>query len=177
MRIGIDTAFASDAARANRRFLPASTFKIPNSLIALELGTVRDEQQVFPYDWPRTEIAAWNRDHTFRTALKYSVVPVYQAIARQIGEPAYRDWLARLDYGNADPAGGIDHFWLDGNLRISSIEKLEFLGRLALLQLPMSERSQRVVHAMLVVEANACGVMHAKTGLLGSLPCPGSNIS
>ena len=156
-----------DAERAHRRYLPASTFKIPNSLVALELGVVRDERQRFPYSWPKTEITTWNRDHTFATALKYSVVPVYQQIARQVGEARYRDWLTRLDYGNGDPGGGIDHFWLDGDLRISAVEQIAFLSRLATLRLPLSERSQRIVHAMLVIEANPCYVLRAKTGLLG----------
>jgi beta-lactamase class D OXA-48 len=156
-----------DAERARRRFLPASTFKIPNSLIALELRVVSDERQRFRYTWPKTDIAAWNRDHTFATALKYSVVPVYQQIARQVGEARYHDWLARLDYGNRDPGGGIDHFWLDGALRISALEQIAFLSRLAARRLPVSERSQRIVHAMLVTEANACYVLRAKTGLIG----------
>jgi beta-lactamase class D OXA-48 len=156
-----------DGARARRPFLPASTFKIPNSLIALELGVVHDERQRFPYTWPKTDIAAWNRDHTFATALKYSVVPVYQQIARQVGEARYRDWLARLDYGNRDSGGGLDHFWLDGALRISAVEQIAFLSRLATLQLPVSERSQRIVHGMLVTEANPCYVLRAKTGLIG----------
>jgi beta-lactamase class D len=156
-----------DAERARRPYLPASTFKIPNSLIALELGVVRDERQRFPYTWPKTDMALWNRDHTFATALKYSVVPVYQQIARQVGEARYREWLARLDYGNRDPGGGVDHFWLDGDLRISAVEQVAFLSRLAELRLPISELSQRIVHAMLVVEANSCYVLRAKTGRLG----------
>lgn len=166
-RLGTDTIFASDAARARRPFLPASTFKIPNSLIALELGIVRDEHHPFPYTWSPTQIASWNRDHTFRTALKYSVVPAYQAIARQVGEARYREWLSRLSYGNADPSGGLEHFWLDGALRISAVEQIPFLERLATLSLPFSERSHRIVNAMLVVEANACYTLRAKTGLIG----------
>jgi beta-lactamase class D OXA-48 len=136
-------------------------------MLALELGIVRDEQHPFPYTWPPAEIASWNRNHTFRTALKYSVVPAYQQIARQVGEERYRDWLARLEYGNADPSGGVETFWLDGNLRISALEQIAFLDRFARLALPVSERSQRIVQAMMVVEANACSITHAKTGLIG----------
>lgn len=166
-RLGSSTVEAYDAARAARGFIPASTFKIPNSLIALETGIVRDERQRFPFSWPRASIAAWNRDHTFRTALKYSVVPVYQQIAREVGEARYGQWLARLDYGNRDPHGGVDHFWLDGDLRTSALQQIDFLSRLAELRLPLSERSQRIVSAMLVQEANACWVLRAKTGLAG----------
>src|SRR5690606_34601612 len=51
--------------------------------------------------------------------------------------------------------------------RISAVEQAGFLGRLAELRLPLAERSQRVVHDMLVVGADACHVLRAKTGLVG----------
>jgi beta-lactamase class D len=156
-----------DAARARRRYLPASTFKVPNSLIALELGVVRDERERFAVTWPRQPVESWNRPHTFATALKHSVVPVYQIVARRVGEARYRRWLARLDYGNRDPGGGVDRFWLDGDLRISALEQVAFLERLAARRLPLSERSQRIVRDMLVREANDCYVLRAKTGLVG----------
>jgi beta-lactamase class D len=39
---------ASDAKRSGEAFLPASTFKVPNSLIALETGVVEDpDKDVF----------------------------------------------------------------------------------------------------------------------------------
>ncbi len=105
-RLGTAEFQAYDTTRARKGFIPASTFKIPNSLIPLELKVVADENERFVYDWPRSTISEdWNRDHTFRTALKYSVLPIYQAIARKVGEPAYRDWLTRLEYGNRNPGG------------------------------------------------------------------------
>jgi len=92
---------------------------------------------------------------------------VFQIVARSVGEERYRLWLPRLGYGNADASGGVDHFWLDGALRISAVEQLHFLGRLVARKLPISERSQRIVQAMLVREANECWTLHAKTGLVG----------
>ncbi|HEX5580227.1 MAG TPA: penicillin-binding transpeptidase domain-containing protein [Gemmatimonadaceae bacterium] len=167
-RVGSDTTTVHDVARARTPFIPASTFKIPNSIIALELGIVRDETQRFPFTWPRQEIEAWNRDHTFASALAASVVPIYQQVAREVGTERYREWLARLDYGNRDPGGLVDYFWLDGDLRISVLEQLDFLERLATMRLPVSERSQRIVHGMMVQEwSDDCVVARAKTGLSG----------
>ena len=74
--------FTNSVKRANQGFLPASTFKIPNSLIALDLGIVKDEHQVFKWDGQIRDIDNWNRDQTLITAMKYSVVPVYQEFAR-----------------------------------------------------------------------------------------------
>jgi len=166
-RVGDSLTHVFDPTRAARGFIPASTFKIPNSLIAVELGIVADEHQYYPVTWPRQAIESWNREHTFRTAFKYSVVPVYQILAREVGEARYTEWLDRLQYGNRRPTGGVDHFWLDGDLRISAFQQLDFLQRLVRLELPSSERSQRLVIGMMLNEADACHILRAKTGLVG----------
>lgn len=159
-----DRTQVSDRRRAETRFIPASTFKIPNSLIALETGVVADERQVFPWDQVEREIAAWNRDHTLRTAITYSAVPVYQEIARRIGAERMQEHLMRLGYGNADIGGGIDRFWLDGDLRISAMEQVAFLVRLYHNTLPVAERSQRIVKEILINEATTAYILRAKTG-------------
>ena len=41
-------AWVHNPARAAQRFSPASTFKIPHTLMALDAGAVRDEFEVFP---------------------------------------------------------------------------------------------------------------------------------
>ena len=45
-RNGTEVAFVYDSERAGRRYSPASTFKIPHSLFALDAGILRDEFQV-----------------------------------------------------------------------------------------------------------------------------------
>jgi beta-lactamase class D/beta-lactamase class D OXA-48 len=166
-RLGDSVTHVFDPTRAARGFIPASTFKIPNSVIAFDLGIVADENTHYSVTWPKMEVESWNRAHTFRTAFKYSVVPIYQIVAREVGEARYVEWLERLQYGNRRPTGGIDHFWLDGDLRISAFQQLEFLQRLARLELPASERSQRIVVRMMLNEADACHILRAKTGLVG----------
>ena len=59
---------ASDKNRSGEAMLPASTFKIPNSLIALETGVVADpDKEVFKWDGVKRSIEPWNKDHTLRT--------------------------------------------------------------------------------------------------------------
>jgi beta-lactamase class D len=159
-----DRQQVSDPQRAATRFIPASTFKIPNSLIALETGVVADEHQVFPWDKTAREDASWNRDHTLRTAVKYSVVPVFQVIARQIGAQRMQEYVTKLQYGNADISGGVDRFWLDGGMRISPVEQVQFLVKLYRNALPAQERSQRIVKELLLVEVTPAYVLRAKTG-------------
>src|SRR3981081_1058559 len=106
---------ASDKDRSGQAYLPASTFKVPNSLIALETGVVEDpDKDVFKWDGVKRDIEAWNRDHTLRSAIAASAVPVYQEIARRIGAERMQKYVDLLDYGNRDIAGGLDPSWVDG---------------------------------------------------------------
>jgi len=153
-----------DEARARTRFIPASTFKIPHALIALDAGVVRDEFQVFRWDGTRRDIESWNRDQDLRSSMRNSVVWVYQRIAREIGEDGERRFLQKIGYGNADPSGGIDRFWLDGKLAISAEEQVTFLQRLYRNELPFRVEHQRLVKDVLIVEAGRDWILRAKTG-------------
>jgi beta-lactamase class D len=162
----------SDAERAAMRLPPASTFKIPHALFALEAGVVADEFQRFAWDGTRHGIAGWNRDQDLRSSMRDSVVWVYQGFARAIGEPRERDFLQRADYGNADASGGVDRFWLDGGLRISAIEQLRFLRRLHRNALPFAVAHQRLVKDIIVVEAGHDWILRAKSGWATSATTP-----
>ncbi len=159
---------ASDAERSGRDILPASTFKIPNSIIALDTGVVKDpDGDVFKWDGVTRSIPEWNKDHTLRSAIAASAVPVYQEIARRIGPDRMRDYLDRFEYGNADIGGGIDRFWLTGALRIDPVQQVDFLDRLRRGVLPASERSQTLTREILPVTRVGDSIIRAKTGLVG----------
>jgi beta-lactamase class D len=160
---------ASDKVRSGEAKLPASTFKIPNSLIALETGVVADpDKDVFKWDGVTRSIEAWNKDHTMRSAIAVSAVPVYQEIARRIGEERMQKYVDLFDYGNRDIGGGIDQFWLTGNLRIDPIQQVDFVDRLRRGVLPVSKRSQDLVRDILPVTQVGDSVIRAKSGLLGA---------
>lgn len=61
-----DELTAVDAKRAATRYVPASTFKIANSLIALETGVVKDENEVIPYGYKPQPFKAWEKDMSMR---------------------------------------------------------------------------------------------------------------
>lgn len=160
---------ASDAVRSGQSFLPASTFKVPNSLIALETGVVADpDKDVFKWDGVKRSIEAWNRDHTMRSAMAASAVPVYQEIARRIGEARMQKYVDLLEYGNRNIGGGIDQFWLTGDLRIDCIQQIDFLDRLRRKVLPISKRSQDLVCDILPAMKVGESVIRFKSGLLGA---------
>ncbi|HUJ00872.1 MAG TPA: penicillin-binding transpeptidase domain-containing protein [Usitatibacter sp.] len=153
-----------DAARAERRYLPASTFKIPNALIGLEVGSIADENEVFRWDGKPKPVCAWERDHTLDTGMQANAVWMFQEVARRTGKARMREWLDRLEYGNRDLAGGIELFWLQGGLRVSAMEQVRFLHRLAEGRLPMTQRAQRLVRRALAVDRTRACTLYAKAG-------------
>src|SRR5258705_4417890 len=166
----------SDRERAETGFLPASTFKIPNSLIALDTGIATDaDGTIFPWDKEVRDFDAWNRDHTLRTAFQASAVPVYQDIARKIGVERMQQYVDAFDYGNRDISGApIDMFWLNGKLRISAMQQIGFLQKLYRRELPVSERSQEIVRDIMYMEQTDLGPLRGKTGAVGIGVEPGS---
>jgi beta-lactamase class D len=161
-----------DAARAQRRFLPASTFEIASALIGLEVGSVADENEVFHWDGKPKPRPEWERDQTLATGMRYSVVWMFQEVARRTGKERMKEWLAKLDYGNRDIKGGIDHFWLQGALRVSAMQQVDFLRKLGEGELAMTQRSQRLVRDALVVEKTPAYTLYAKTGSTGHVRDP-----
>jgi beta-lactamase class D len=158
----------TDETRARQGLLPASTFKMPHSLIALETGVVADvDQELIRWDGVERDVPEWNRDHTLRSAIKFSVVPVYQQIARRIGAERMQHFLDAFDYGNRDIGGAeIDQFWLRGNLRISPLQQIGFLQRLYAGDLPVSRQSLASVKDIVPVEKTETAIIRAKTGTI-----------
>jgi beta-lactamase class D len=160
---------ASDKNRSGEAKLPASTYKIPNSLIALETGVVEDpDKDVFKWDGVKRSIEAWNQDHTMRSAIAASAVPVYQEIARRIGQERMQKYVDLFEYGNRNIGGGIDQFWLTGDLRIDPVQQVDFVDRLRRGVLPISKRSQDLVRDILPVTKVGDATIRAKSGLLGA---------
>ena len=163
-----DRYLVCNESRARTRFLPASTFKIPNALIGLEVGAIDDENEVFRWDGRPKPRPAWERDHTLATGMRESVAWMFQEVARRIGRERMREWLDRLEYGNRDIKGGIDLFWLQGGLRVSAREQVDFLRKLSEGELPMTQRSQRLVREALMVERTPAYKLYAKTASAGA---------
>jgi beta-lactamase class D len=164
--LGHDRLVMTDEARSHRPELPASTFKIPHALIALEIGVVADtDKEIIHWDGVTRDIPEWNRDHTLRSAMKFSVVPVFQQIARRIGAERMQKYVDAFGYGNRDIGGApIDRFWLEGNLRITPLEQIDFLRRLYRDEVPVSPRTLGLVKDIIPEEKAGRATIHAKTG-------------
>lgn len=143
------------------RFPPCSTFKVPNTLIALETGALKNLDELIGWDGADRGNPAWNKDHSLRTALPASAAWFFQAAARRVGEPAYRKYLKLFGYGNQDISGGVDRFWLSSSLRISPVEQVRFLERLQREELPVSKANQQAVKQLMWDEK---AKIYGKTG-------------
>ncbi|MCR9245134.1 MAG: class D beta-lactamase [bacterium] len=154
----------NDRARAHAAFLPASTYKIFNSLVALETGCIEDADTVIEWDGVDRGWSEWNRDQTLRSAIRCSCVWFYQELARRIGERRMQRWVAAAGYGNADISGGIDVFWLEGGLRITPYQQIGILRRLYRGELPFSQRAMDLVREIMLFERGDGYTLRAKTG-------------
>jgi beta-lactamase class D len=153
-----------NASLCDSGYLPASTFKIPNSLIALEEGIIRDTTRIIKWnghEWPNK---SWNQDQTLKTAMKYSCVWVYTGFATQIGIQKYYEYITKFDYGNKNLTGPPSRFWLAGLLRISANQQIEFLRKFYNYELPVSRHSVDVVKDIIVLERSVAFKMSGKTG-------------
>ena len=155
-----------NSTRCEQGFLPASTFKIMNSLIGLETGVLTDENMVIAWDSiVRTE-DAWNRDHTMASAIQYSVVPYFQEVARRIGPERMKEMVDDSDYGRMDiTKETIDKFWLWGNSRITPWEQMNFLLHFYTNKLPFSQENVNLVRKLIILKQTENWTFSGKTGM------------
>jgi len=153
----------SDVALCQEAVIPASTFKIPHSMIALEAGIVEGPDSVLAWDHQTYSNDEWNQDLKFRDAFRSSCVPCYRAIAQKVGPAAEHDWVEKLGYGNRDTSGDVV-FWLRGGLRISPVAQIDFLRRFDADKLPISSRTADIVRDIMTVDVTENYVLRGKTG-------------
>lgn len=153
---------------ADSAYLPASTFKIVNSLIAIEIRKVKDSTTVIPWDSVTRSRTECNRDMSMNDAFRISCPSWYQEMARRIGKDTMQMWLDTLGYGaryNKFKIGdNLDTFWLDNSIKVTADEQLGLVKRLYFNQLPFTERSQKIVRDMMLWENTANYQLHYKTG-------------
>jgi beta-lactamase class D len=167
-RSNSELAYVYDSTRAARRYSPASTFKVPHSLFALDAGILRDEFQIIPWDGVKRPVEAWNHDQDLRSAMRNSTVWVYERFAQQLGDQREAEYLRKIGYGNALTSGG-KPFWVEGDLAISANEQISFLRRLYRNDLPFRVEHQRLVKDVMINEAGPDWILRAKTGWSGKI--------
>ncbi|RXG11232.1 beta-lactamase class D [Leeuwenhoekiella aestuarii] len=160
-----DTYYSNDFQWAETGRLPASTFKITNSIIALETGVVENDSTLFKWDGEDRSLESWEQDLILKEAFHYSCVPCYQEVARKIGAQRMSQYVSKLEYGAMDvDSKNIDMFWLEGDSRISQFQQIDFLKRFYESELPISERTEMIMKQMMIIAENENYTLRGKTG-------------
>ncbi|MDD2950802.1 MAG: penicillin-binding transpeptidase domain-containing protein [Sulfuricurvum sp.] len=155
---------------ADERVNPCSTFKILNSMIALDSGAVRDENETLKWDGVVRRYPLWNQDHSMRSAISVSAVWFYQELARRVGSERMARMVAQAHYGNADTSRTLTDFWLGGgSLLVSANEEAEFVRLWMHEELPFSTRAMRTVKEILILEKKSDFTFGGKTGSCGGI--------
>ena len=117
--------YGNALSRAETEYLPASTFKILNALIGLQHQKAT-ATEVFKWDGKPRSYTMWEKDMTLAEAMQTSNVPVYQELAKRIGQELMQQEIQRLTFGNQAIGKQIDRFWLDGPLKITPQQQAEY---------------------------------------------------
>ncbi len=137
-----DTFQVYNAALADTRRSPCSTFKIVSSLVGLESGAIDPADSTRPWSGQHFWNAEWDRDMDLYSAFRTSCVWYYRQVIDDIGPDAMQealeelrygdrdlsDWEGRLNTNNNDPA--LTGFWIESSLHISPREQTEVLERI-----------------------------------------------
>jgi len=159
------TTYTHNDTRANTRLAPASTFKIPNTLIALEEGVVADEKEIITWGGKETGIPACNKDQCIETAFRASCVWFYQELAKRVGLEKYTVYLKKMKYGNEQAGSDVTTFWLNGDLKISAFEQIGFLEKVYAKAFDFKPRTYETLRKVMVVDQATTYTLRAKTGL------------
>lgn len=158
-------SYSNDFDWASTGYLPASTFKIVNSLIALKTGVVENEETMFYWDGTPRRMKSWEADLTLRQAFLRSCVPCYQQIARSIGHERMNQYLTQFGYGKMDVGPeNIDLFWLEGESRISQQGQIDFLQKLYEKNLGVSDSSYVIMKKLMWLDETETESLYGKTG-------------
>jgi len=156
--------FIHNDFRANQRYSTASTFKILNTLIALEEKTISGKGDVFKWDGQIYSIPSWNQDQTLESAFKVSCVWCYQVLARRVGPLKYISYIKNSNYGELTEPFKETTFWLDGSLQISAVEQVKFLKKVYQRSLTFNPTSYETLRQIMLLEKKPAYSLWAKSG-------------
>ena len=156
------------------RYTPASTFKLAIALMGYDAGILQDAhapvwdyQPSYP-DWGGDD---WRKPVDPTHWIKYSVFWYSQQIGEKLGLARLQQYTTAFGYGNQDVSGhpgknnGTRGAWHVSSLRISPLEQLDFLRRLARRQLPVKPQAYDMAEILFDAGVDADGwKIHGKTG-------------
>ncbi|ESY71030.1 MULTISPECIES: class D beta-lactamase [Mesorhizobium] len=155
----------------DQRFSPASTFKVPLSLIGYDAGILSDEHtpawdykpefKAAKRDQKTVDPVIWERD---------SIIWYSREITRRLGSEKFAGYVSKLGYGNSDVSGnpgkddGLTYSWVNSSLKITPVEQVDFLRKLLARQLPVSAKAYDMTAAIIPTFQAGGWTVQGKTG-------------
>ncbi|HKJ80352.1 MAG TPA: penicillin-binding transpeptidase domain-containing protein [Prolixibacteraceae bacterium] len=160
---------ASDIQDSQFPTLPASTFKIINTLIALESGVIKCENEIIKWPGATDTIKYGYRpgiyhDMTMKDAFKASAGWAYVELSKKIGKEKYTSYLTECKYGNMNISTKDPDFWNFGDFAISPANQIEILKGIYEETLPFKKESFAILKNMMMEEQSESYILRAKTG-------------
>lgn len=163
-----DTWHIYNEELARTRFSPVSTYKIYDTLLALEECIISPEDTQIFWDGTSQPFEAWELDQTLSSAMKNSVNWYFQTLDAQIGIDTIQNYLKEINYGNETTGTNISTYWGDGSLIISPIEQVKLLKQLNQEELSVKPQNVDIVKSSLLISDHAfdssAGTLYGKTG-------------
>jgi beta-lactamase class D len=160
-----------------RLLSPASTFKIPLSLMGFQEKILKTpDLPVWKYKAEYTNILgvcldAWKQDQTPATWIKYSAIWYSQLMTKALGEVKFKQYVDKFNYGNKDVSGdpgknnGLTECWLGSSLKITPHQQVAFLTKLVKHDLGLSEETYKMTRDVLRVgPIGQDAILYGKTG-------------
>jgi beta-lactamase class D len=154
-------SYIINSEQSKRRESPASTFKIPLSLMGFDSNILIDENtpKIDYNPEYKTSFEFWKKSHTPSTWMKNSVVWYSQELTILLGLKRFQEYVELFNYGNKDIKGnlkrgsflindatyisfaGLLNSWLSSSLKISPVEQVNFLQKLVENKIPVSQKA------------------------------------
>jgi beta-lactamase class D len=155
----------------DKRFSPASTFKVPLAVMGFDSGFLTDRHTPAidydpAFDAPKRDRKTvdpiiWERD---------SIIWYSRQITKALGADRFARYVRDLDYGNADVSGTpgkddtLTRSWVDSSLTISPQEQVSFIQRLLSDRLPVSAAASAQARSILPTFKAGAWTVTGKTG-------------
>lgn len=183
----VDAASGEQLAREGRcdeRVTPASTFNIPVALMGFDSGMLKGEHApVLPFrtGYP-AYMPSWRADTDPSSWLQNSVLWYAQQVTAGLGPARFQQYVQRFGYGNLDLGGdpgkdnGMAQSWVSSSLRISPLEQVTFLRKVANRELPLSAHAYAMTERIMPQQTLANGwQVVGKTGTASALRADGGD--
>lgn len=156
--------------RAQTQYAVHSTSKILWTIIGLEEGLIKNEQEHIRWDsikYPRQDRwpDGWAKDQTVVNALNKSVNWYYFELLSLMSPELIEKYLNKLDYKQGFDVEKVHYYGLTFNIKKSALEQIDFLKRLYSNDVKISDTTLAIVKKGMIFKKTDQYTIYSRTGL------------